>query len=200
MPQSPTLPEVQPISLATLKLLSHPLRARLLDLFAHAPATVQELAAQLNIPVTRLYYHIHKLETSGLIRIIDSHPTGGTIEKVYAASARQFIVDRAEFSGSSTKSLKHTEVLINFALTETGKAIRKSVKADVIDLQQTAPHPRALQIRRGGGKLSQSQARQFYLRLEALIEEFTTQETSGGQLAEYMLAFAFFPTTKFSKE
>jgi hypothetical protein len=200
MSKQPTIPEVQTISVATLKLIAHPLRARLLGLFAHAPATVQELAAQLNTPVTRLYYHVHKLETNGLIRVIDSHPTGGTIEKVYAAAARQFIVDRAEFAGSPAKALKHAEVLIDVALTETGKAIQKSVQSGAIDLQQTAPHPRALQIRRGSGRISQSQARQFYLRLEALVEEFTSLEVSEKDRAEYMLAFAFFPTLIINKD
>ena len=188
------IPDVQAISLTTLKLMADPLRAKLLGLFA-VPATIQELAAQLNVPVTRLYYHVHLLEQHGLIRVVDSHPVGGTIEKVYRAAARQFIVDRKEFAVSGAKALKQADILIDFALTETGKAIRKSIKSGVIDMKQVAPQPRALQIRRGNGKISASQASQFYQRLEDLITEFTSMESAEGALAEYFLVLAFFPTT-----
>ena len=75
--ESSEIPDVQAISLTTLKLMADPLRAKLLGLFA-VPATIQELAAQLNVPVTRLYYHVHLLEEHGLIQVVDSHPTGGT--------------------------------------------------------------------------------------------------------------------------
>lgn len=172
-----------------------PLRSRLMGLFASAPATVQQVAAQLNVPVTRLYYHVHLLEKHGLIHVVETHPVGGTVEKVYRASARQFIVDGKEFSGSGAEVLKHADVLINFALTETGKAIRKSVQMGVIDLQQQAPHPRALQIRRGNRKLSKTQAVQFYKRLEALVEEFTNLGSDQDEQAEYLLAFTFFPVS-----
>ena len=188
------IPDVQAISLTTLKLIADPLRAKLIGLFS-IPATIQELAVQLNVPVTRLYYHVHLLEQHGLIQVVDSHPAGGTIEKVYRAAARQFIVDRKEFAVSGAKALKQADILIDFALTETGKAIRKSIKSGVIDMKQVAPQPRALQIRRGNGKISASQASQFYQRLEDLVTEFTSMESVDGALAEYFLVLAFFPTS-----
>lgn len=192
--ESSEIPDVQAISLTTLKLMADPLRAKLLGLFA-MPATIQELAVQLNVPVTRLYYHVHLLEQHGLIQVVDSHPAGGTIEKVYRAAARQFIVDRKEFAVSGAKALKQADILIDFALTETGKAIRKSIKSGAIDMKQVAPQPRALQIRRGNGKISASQASQFYQRLEDLVTEFTSMESEEGALAEYFLVLAFFPTS-----
>lgn len=192
----PAIPDTQTISLTTLKMIADPTRARLLGLFAGEPSTVQQVASQLNMPVTRLYYHVHLLEEHGLIHVVETRPVGGTIEKIYRASARQFIVNKDEFSGSGAKALKHTGVLIDFALTETGKAIRKSVKNGVIDLQQQAPHPQALQIRRGSGKISTSQAVQFYKRLEALVDEFTSLETQEDEQAEYLLALTFFPVSK----
>lgn len=196
MPKLPALPDTQTISISTLKLVADPIRSRLLRLFAGAPATVQQVAAELGVPVTRLYYHVHLLEEHNLIHVVETHPAGGTVEKVYRASARQFIVDRKEFSGSSAKALKHADVLVDFALTETGKAIRKSVKNGVIDLQQQAPHPQALQIRRGSGKISKAQAVQFYKRLEALVNDFTNSESSEeDEQSEYLLAFAFFPVS-----
>lgn len=191
----PTLPDTQPISLKTLKMMADPIRSRLLGLFASAPATVQQMAAELHVPVTRLYYHVHLLEKHNLIHVVETRPTGGTVEKVYRASARQFIVDKKEISGSSAKVLQHADVLIDFVLTESGKAIRKSIKKGVIDLQQKAPHPQALQLRRGSGKISTAQAVQFYQRLEELVKEFTNLQADENGQAEYLLALAFFPIT-----
>ncbi len=86
-------------------------------------------------------------------------------------------------------------MLIHFALTETGKAIRKTVRSGAVDLRQTTPHPCALQIRRRSDEGSNAQAARFYERLEALVEEFIDQSPQGDQQAEYMLTFALFPTT-----
>lgn len=196
----PKIPDVKPISLDILKQMADPIRTRLMGLVSNAPATVQELASTLKVPITRLYYHVHLLEEIGLIQVIDSHPVGGTVEKVYYASARQFIVDRAQFSGRPSALVDYANVLIDFSLTETGKAIRKSIKSGALDLQKSAPDPRALQIRRGIGKLSTKQAIQFYKKLENLISEFTNMDQEDGEAAEYMLAVAFFPTSIAEKE
>lgn len=195
MTTHPEIPASQIISLDTLKMLGDPLRAKLLNLFASAPATIQELARQLDIPVTRLYYHVHKLEQHNLIQVIDSHQVGGTIEKVYFAKARQFIISRDELTGTGDEALSKVDILIDYALTETGKAIRKSVQSGVIDLQQFTPHPQALHIRRGGGRISTAQASQFYQRLSDLVNEFTNTTMEDGEQGEYFLAVAFFPTS-----
>ena len=195
----PKIPDVKPISLDTLKQMGDPIRTRLMGFVSNAPATVQELASKLKVPITRLYYHIHLLEEIGLTQVIDSHPVGGTVEKVYYASARQFIVDRAQFSGKPAL-MDYANVLIDFTLTETGKAIRKSIKSGALDLQKSAPDPRALQIRRGIGKLSTKQASRFYKKMEDLISEFTNMDSEDGEAAEYMLAVAFFPTSIAEKE
>lgn len=200
MKKNPKLPAVRAISLDTLKQVTDPIRTRLLGLFASEPLTVQEVAAQLKVPVTRLYYHVHLLEEMGLIQVVDSYPVGGTVEKVYCASARQFIVDRAQFDGTVAADIKYADILIDFSLTETGKAIRKSIKAGSLDMQKSAPDPRALQIRRGIGKISIKQAARFYKKLEELVNEFTNIKFDDGEAAEYMLAFAFFPTSIPEKE
>lgn len=191
----PKIPDVQAISLDTLKQLKDPTRTRLLGLFASSSLTVQEAAEHLKVPVTRLYYHVHLLEEAGLIKVVDSHPAGGVVEKVYCASARQFIVDRGQIEKAGA-AVKYGDILVDFSLTETGKAIRKSIKSGALDMQTSAPDPRALQIRRGIGRISTKQAGLFYKKLEELMSEFTNLEPGEGETAEYMLAFAFFPTTK----
>lgn len=188
------LPAQKTISLEALKVMSDPLRARLLGLFANAPATVPQAAERLGLPVTRLYYHVHHLEKHGFIEVVATRPAGGMMEKVYYVTARQFLIDRQEFSAQPGRSLEQAEVLIDFTLSQAAKAIRKGVKNSVIDLTQPAPHPRALQIRRGLGRLNLSQAVEFQHKINALVEEFTNlQSAETEEQGEYLLALAFFP-------
>jgi DNA-binding transcriptional ArsR family regulator len=188
------IPDVKTISLATLKILADPLRSRLLGLFSSGPTTVQKLAEQLHVPLTRLYYHIHQLEQHGLIQVVDQQPRGGTVEKIYATTARTFLVDRSEFQTEPQEALHQANILIDFVLNETTKALRNSVKAGEIDLRQNPPHPRALQIRRGLGHISKERAEKLHQRLIAVMEEFTgPDEALDTEKDDYILALAFFP-------
>ncbi len=116
------------------------------------------------------------------------------MEKVYYVTAQQFIVDRQEFSAQPEQAIEQANLLIDFTLNKSAKAIRKSIKTNVIDLTQPAPHPRALQIRRGLGRLNISQAVEFQKKVNALIEEFTNlQSVETEAQGEYLLAVTFFP-------
>lgn len=151
---------------------------------------------RLNLPVTRLYYHVHQLEQNGFIEVAETRPAGGTVEKIYFVTARQFIVDRQEFSGQPDQALEQADILVDFTLTQASKAIRKSVESGAIDLTHPAPHPRALQIRRGLGRITTAQAVEFQQKLNALIDEFTRlQSTTEDEQGEYFLAIAFFPVS-----
>lgn len=189
-----TTPDSKTISIATLKVIADPLRARLIGLISSGPTTVQKLAEQIGVPLTRLYYHIHQLEKHGLIQVVDHQPRGGTVEKIYATTARTFLVDRSEFVAEPQEALQQANILIDFVLTETTKALRKSVEAGEIDLRQNPPHPRALQIRRGLGYLSKERAEKLHQHLVAVMEEFTAPDESlDKEKDDYLLALAFFP-------
>lgn len=194
IPSARDIPEVKTISLKTLKLMADPVRSRLVGLFSGGATTVQQLAEQLGVPLTRLYYHVHLLEQHGLLQVVAQQPRGGTVEKVYATTARTFLIDRSEFAADPQAALEQANVLADFALGETTKALRKSVLDGSIDLQQNPPHPDSLHIRRGLGRISKARAEKLHQRLLAVMEEFTAPDDNpledGG---EYVLALAFFP-------
>jgi len=79
-------------SLEQVRILAHPLRLKLLEHFAHAPMTTRQVAAKLGVPATRLYHHVNALENVGLIRLKETRPVRGTIEKYYEAVARKMMV------------------------------------------------------------------------------------------------------------
>ena len=70
---------------AELRSLAHPLRLRLFELFAEMPRTTMQVAELLGEPPTRLYHHVNALEKSGLVRLRETKPVRGTIEKYFEA-------------------------------------------------------------------------------------------------------------------
>lgn len=69
--------------------LSSNLRLRILKLAAD-PASVRQMADGLNMPITRLYYHVNLLEEAGFLQVVDSRKSGARIEKIYRVAARNF--------------------------------------------------------------------------------------------------------------
>jgi DNA-binding transcriptional ArsR family regulator len=76
-----------------LRLLAHPIRQQVLKLFGRKEMSTSGLAAVLGDQAPRnLYYHVHRLESAGLIRLVRTEPRRGTVEKFYQAVARVFTV------------------------------------------------------------------------------------------------------------
>jgi DNA-binding transcriptional ArsR family regulator len=83
----PGAPPLQ-ATVAEMRALAHPLRLRLLELFAEAPRTTKQAADLLGEPPTRLYHHVAALERAGLLRLKETRKNRGTTEKWYEAIAR----------------------------------------------------------------------------------------------------------------
>ena len=84
-------------SLEQVRILAHPLRLRLLEHFALGPMTTRQVAEKLGVPATRLYHHVNALEAVGLIRLKETRPVRGTIEKYYEGVARKVVVGSGVF-------------------------------------------------------------------------------------------------------
>jgi len=80
---------------AQLKAIASPLRQQLLQEFAKEPATTKQVALALGLKPTRLYHHVAKLESSGLIKLVETKPVRGATEKYYQAVAGCVKIDRA---------------------------------------------------------------------------------------------------------
>jgi DNA-binding transcriptional ArsR family regulator len=87
--------------LEVVRLLTDPLKLKLLKLFAERPATARDAAEQLDENVTRLYRHIDALTEAGLLEVVAETPKRGTVERTFRAVARRFEVDHRLF-GSDT--------------------------------------------------------------------------------------------------
>jgi DNA-binding transcriptional ArsR family regulator len=83
----PGAPHLQ-ATVAEMRALAHPLRLRVLEVFAEAPRTTKQVADLLGEPPTRLYHHVAALERVGLLRLTETRKNRGTTEKWYEAIAR----------------------------------------------------------------------------------------------------------------
>lgn len=75
-------------SVADLRALAHPLRLRIMELFAEGPKTTKRVAELLGEPPTRLYHHVAALERSGLLKLRETRKNRGTVEKWYESIGR----------------------------------------------------------------------------------------------------------------
>lgn len=78
--------------LDTLKAVADPLRLRVILEMQDDPVTVKEVAGRLDVPQTRLYYHVKLLEKHGLIRVAGRRMVSGIEERSYQATAMNWTV------------------------------------------------------------------------------------------------------------
>ena len=76
-------------TVADLRALAHPLRLRMMELFAESPKTTKQVAELLGQPPTRLYHHVAALERAGLLVLKETRQNRGAVEKWYAGVAQQ---------------------------------------------------------------------------------------------------------------
>lgn len=69
------------------------------------PSTVAELAERLDVPVTRLYHHVNRLESVGLITVVATRQSGAVTERQYQAVARAFKLDPTLLADSDGAAL-----------------------------------------------------------------------------------------------
>jgi predicted transcriptional regulator len=76
-------------TVADLRALAHPLRLRMMELFAESPKTTKQVAELLGQPPTRLYHHVAALERAGLLVLKETRQNRGAVEKWYGGVAQQ---------------------------------------------------------------------------------------------------------------
>jgi len=165
--------------LDTLKVYFDPVRAQIMQEIANTPRTVQQIADALNVPFTRLYYHIKMMEKHSLIRMVDIKQMPGAIEeKYYQVSARRFVVDRSLLTFDPKSRNDGLETILKNVFDASHKDIRRSVGEGRIDINIPPPHPKALYSRRTIIRIPEEKAEEFQRELSDLLLKYQTIETS----------------------
>jgi DNA-binding transcriptional ArsR family regulator len=78
-----------------VKMLAHPLRVRILAILEQRTASPSEIAQELDASLGVVSYHVRRLESLGLIKLMKKTPRRGAIEHYYKADAKHHIPDEA---------------------------------------------------------------------------------------------------------
>jgi hypothetical protein len=76
-------------TLEALDVVADPFRIQVMEQFA-SPSTVKSASQALDVPVTRLYYHVNLLVRHGFLRVDEERRVGGLIERTFVMTAEGF--------------------------------------------------------------------------------------------------------------
>lgn len=171
--------------LETVRLLSDPLKLRLLQAFADSAKTTKQVAGELGESITKLYRHVDALLDAGLLVIVDEKQKRGTIERTFQAVARRFEVDHTLFneddSGDGAEAVRQ---VIRGGETELLDALARAGDED-------ESQPIFMRIR---GKASPEQIAELRETLNAWLESIPSDDEAPDDNAEgYGGLIAFYP-------
>ena len=147
------------VGLEQMRALSHPLRLRLLEVFAECPRTTKQAAEALGEPATKLYHHVAALERAGLVRLRETRQNRGTTEKYFEVTANRFV---AQEDAASLLRDDATQAAMGFVLFDQAREeLARALSSD--------PEPGSLMAVRGILQLSKSEAKRLQRELVALI-------------------------------
>lgn len=158
-------PSLEATDPAVLVAMSQPLRAAIVSELIPSPATAAELAERLDVPPTRLYYHLDLLEGHGVIRVVATRKVRGVEERRYRAVARDYrlapeVMERAR----SEPAILDEVVEAMFA------GVRSELSGVARRLDEVGPDRTILARTRL--TLDVDRRREFIRRLRELIEEY----------------------------
>jgi DNA-binding transcriptional ArsR family regulator len=186
-------------NLDMLKVVADPLRLRILELMRDV-CTVKQVAAELDIPPTKLYYHINLLEKHGFIAVVDTRVVSGIIEKHYQATAYSIHVDHKLLSPGTSDGSEGLLLTVDSIYANVRDDLSQSLSDGTI--QETEGDDEK-HLRTGLGAmrmfLTEEQAKDFYDRLTTLFEEMKSLSESQHDLEDtrvYRMFYTVFPSSR----
>ena len=76
-----------------LKVISDPTRKMIIDILYDTPLTPSEIAEKISFPKDKIYYHIKKLQSSGILIIAESEKVKGITQNKFINAAKKFEID-----------------------------------------------------------------------------------------------------------
>ncbi len=127
-----------------LKALADPIRMTLLDLTMGQPDrtwTARELALQVGVLPTNIYYHLNMLERHGLLQVRDTRVVNGIIEKHYGAGQHSVTFHRRSGDGSD----EGRELVLN-VIDRVRDEIHDGLKLESMTINPEAPDAERMMV------------------------------------------------------
>lgn len=131
-----------------------------------SPRSAAELAAEMDVPVTRLYHHLNALEARGLIRVVATRRVGAVTERRYQVVARSLRLDDDEIADLDPRELAQAFGGL-FDVAKVG--LQREIEAGTF--RADADQDNAL-LRLNELRLDPDRQVELLARLGALIDEF----------------------------
>jgi len=137
-----------------LKVISDPTRKMIIDVLYDKPLTASEIAEKISYPKDKIYYHIKKLQSNGILTIAESEIVKGITQNKFINAAKKFEIDPTLIGEETPKSTDEEE----YAETESQEI--ETVEEDVIekidpaqgDQPTTADNPLLASLLKAKGK------------------------------------------------
>ncbi len=175
------------LELRELDLLSeatHPVRSRIVRALRH-PRTAADLAELLDVPVTRLYHHINRLEELGFIRVVATRKVAAVTERRYQVVAKGLHIDKRLFESSDRRELAQAlGSLFDVTKLSFQREVEHGLLGDPAD-------PDTSILSRGQIFLSPARVTELHERMKAMIDDFTSdaeEDDPDGQRLEVFIA------------
>ncbi|MCO5207445.1 MAG: helix-turn-helix domain-containing protein [Anaerolineae bacterium] len=173
----------------TIKVFADERRLKVLQLM-NRPNTVKAVAAALDMPPSKLYYHVNLLVEHGLLSVVDHNIESGIVEKVYQVTARHFRLVNPLLAGDAM-SADASAAVFGTLLDETRTGFLRAL-TDRDPAEGTPPrHPFLSQKL---FRLTDDQLSMLHTRLDQLIQDVTAYGVENADSAEptFALTVAFY--------
>ena len=172
-----------------LKAIASPIRMQLIFRFRSA-ASVADVASAMDVPVTRLYYHVNALVDAGVLEVLEIKKKGPQLEKIYRVAGATIRPGPDVFSqvGDPRESAEAAATLI-----------LDTTRVELVEaLTRHAEH--GFDPESSPGAIGRSLAAvpvllipKFLERLNEFVDEFTNTETDDGVPVTF--TYVFLPGT-----
>lgn len=200
-------PKMQPVfqikDLETLKILTDPLRAQIVEVLSQAPQTVKQVADKLGMTPSNLYYHINQLEKHALIVVEETRMVGNMVERVYRAAAKEISLDPNLLTVSTMEGKESLFTMVKQAIDTTRDDLLRSLNARFLQLDQGAEEkPRFVLLSRSTANIPEDRAAEFQQRLKEIIHEFEASDVDRdtAQTKNFALTVVMYPSFYFDEQ
>jgi hypothetical protein len=172
-----------------LKAIASPIRMQLIFRFRSA-ASVADVASAMDVPVTRLYYHVNALVDAGVLEVLETKKKGTQLEKIYRVAGATIRPGPEVFSqvGDPRETAEAAATLI-----------LDTTRVELVEaLTRHAEH--GFDPESSPGAIGRSLAAvpvhlipKFLERLNEFVDEFTNTETDDGVPVTF--TYVFLPGT-----
>ncbi len=186
VPASPSVARSYTVRrLDQVKVLTDPLRQRILGAFMLEPRTTKQIASRLGEKPSKLYHHVDALARAGLLHLKETRQNRGTIEKYFQSVATHFTIDSSIFPSLPDRASRMIDEF-NVVLD----AIRAGLVGSMEDSSEGAQNGLKPLFQRVVVRASPEKLRECRERLLAVLEECASAALQPGADGEQHLDYA----------